>query len=208
MRYENPVGACFCTPPAVVPHARLVESVGHKSRRTRNRCARRWEREDHDPAIFLALRRFADVSLTEPLAASSKTTAISCGLAIDAGGADGGGGRARDAEKCGPSRATESELRGVRGRGLPGGGCRRSDFQRWSAAVGGRAGLIRGACSGHILAGGHARREIGHVAIAQAQHPIIFLPWLRVQDKAFPPRFRAHVTIRVFSRFRERGLLR
>ena len=47
-------------------------------------------------------------SLTEPLAASSKTTAISCGLAIDAGGADGGGGahatqkrrpRARDGKR-------------------------------------------------------------------------------------------------------------
>ena len=63
MRYENPVGACFCAPASVAPHVRLVESVGHKSSRTRSRCARRWEREDHDPAIFLALRRFADVEL-------------------------------------------------------------------------------------------------------------------------------------------------
>ena len=30
---------------------------------TRSRCPRRWEREAHDPAIFLALRRFADVEL-------------------------------------------------------------------------------------------------------------------------------------------------
>ena len=62
MRYGNSVGASFCTPPAIVPHVRLVESVGHKSRRTRSCCARRWERED-DPAIFLALRRFADMEL-------------------------------------------------------------------------------------------------------------------------------------------------
>ena len=63
MRYEDPVGACFCAPPTVATHVRLVESVGRKSRRTRSRCARRWEREDHDPAIFLALRRFADLEL-------------------------------------------------------------------------------------------------------------------------------------------------
>ena len=63
MRYENPVGACFCTPLAVAPHVRLVETAGHKSRRTRSRCAGRGEREDHDAVIFLALRRFADVEL-------------------------------------------------------------------------------------------------------------------------------------------------
>jgi hypothetical protein len=63
MRYENPVGACFCAPPAVAPHVKVVETLGHKSRRPRSRCARHWEREDHDAAIFLALRRFADVEL-------------------------------------------------------------------------------------------------------------------------------------------------
>jgi hypothetical protein len=63
MRYENPVGPCFWTPPAVAPHVRLVETVGHESRRTRSRWAGRWEREEHDAVIFLALRRFADVEL-------------------------------------------------------------------------------------------------------------------------------------------------
>ena len=77
MRYGNPVGASCCMPPAVAPHARLVESVGHKRRRTRSPGARRLERQDHDQAIFLerhcptidraqvptALRPFADVEL-------------------------------------------------------------------------------------------------------------------------------------------------
>jgi hypothetical protein len=82
-------------------------------------------------------------SLTDSLAASSKTSAISrglpiavpCsvkrgrsgsaggeGLAIDAGGAGGGGGGRRDAEKSGRSRVAESELMGIRDRGLPCGG--------------------------------------------------------------------------------------
>jgi hypothetical protein len=86
-------------------------------------------------------------SLTEPLVASSRTSAISRGLpiavpcsvkggrsgsggggdlAIEAGGAGAGGGAAgrRDAEKSGRSRVAESELRGIPHRGLPcGGGC-------------------------------------------------------------------------------------
>ena len=77
MRYGDPVGASCCMPPPVVPHVRSVESVGAKRRRTRSRGARRLERQDRDPAIFLerhcptidraqmpaALRRFADVEL-------------------------------------------------------------------------------------------------------------------------------------------------
>jgi hypothetical protein len=87
-------------------------------------------------------------SLTEPLVASSRMSAMSrglpiavpCsdrggrsgsgagdGLAIDVGGCAGGtaGGR-RDAEKSGRSRVAESELMGIRHRGLPCGGARPS----------------------------------------------------------------------------------
>ena len=84
------------------------------------------------------------------MAASSKTSAIYRGLPIavpcsvtggrssSAGGGDvgewrrggaGGGGGRREAEKSRRSRVRESELMGIRERGLPGGGgCRRSGF--------------------------------------------------------------------------------
>jgi hypothetical protein len=74
MSYGNPIAAGFTTRPAIVRHVRLVVSVRRKSRRIRGRCARRRERQDHDPAIFLdrrcptidraqipAFRRLADV---------------------------------------------------------------------------------------------------------------------------------------------------
>jgi hypothetical protein len=119
-------------PPAVAPGVRSVETAGHESRRTRSRCARRWEEEDRDPAIFLALRRFADVELDS--AASSKTTGISRGLAIDAGGADGGGGGRRNSEKSGRARD------GKRAHGNSARDCQKEgfadlDFQRRSAAA-------------------------------------------------------------------------
>src|SRR5271165_1339828 len=83
-------------------------------------------------------------SLTAPLVASSRTSAISRGLPIAVpcsakggrsssaggeglafgvvGGAGGGGGGRREAEKSGRSRVAESESMGIRDRGLPCGG--------------------------------------------------------------------------------------
>jgi hypothetical protein len=85
-------------------------------------------------------------------------------LAIDAGGVGGGGGGRRDAEKSGRSRVAESELMGIRDRGLPcGGGCRSPGF---SAAV--SCGPAISPVSSEPLAlaksspRGRARGEIGH----------------------------------------------
>ena len=133
------------------------------------------------------------------------------GSAIDAAGAAGGGGGRRDAEKSGRSRVTESELMGIRDRGLPG----RRLSQIWifsggQLRFGGRAGLIRAARAGGVLAKGHASRKIGHCRDHASAAPDHFPTCRRPRFKT--GRFRpavvlclhAHIPTRIFSRrFRE-----
>jgi Phage integrase, N-terminal SAM-like domain len=76
----NPVGSGFCTAIAVVPSHSMARCVYRNSRRARGRCAWRWKRHYHDPAIFLerhrspidraqipSRRRFADMETNEAL---------------------------------------------------------------------------------------------------------------------------------------------
>ena len=101
LRYENPVGAVFARR---LPSPRTsgwsnwldtraggLEAVAPGAGRERTTI-----RLSFSPSVASPTW-----SLTEPLAASSKTTAISCGLAIDAGGARRG--RARRGRKGGRS---------------------------------------------------------------------------------------------------------